>query len=83
MYQLHPGVYSRSEIYSEKLGQHMVEHFTEMHWLSWLELRVEVKGLMEDGRMDVPEFNDLKWVLDFAFLVYFTQELDILKHIIS
>jgi len=34
---------------------------------------------MEDGRMDVPEFDDLKWVMDLAFLVDITHELNILN----
>ncbi len=34
---------------------------------------------MEDGRMDVPEFDDPKWVMDLAFLVDITQELNILN----
>lgn len=32
--------------------------------------------------MNVPEFNDPKWVMDFAFLVDFTQELNILKQML-
>lgn len=55
-----------------------------MHWLSrgkvlkrFFELRAEVKGFMEDGRMDVPEFDYPKWVMDLAFFVNITQELNI------
>lgn len=33
---------------------------------------------MEDDRLDVPEFDDPKWVMDLAFLVDVTQELNIL-----
>lgn len=34
---------------------------------------------MEDGRMDVHEFDDPKWVMDFAFQVDITHELNILN----
>ncbi len=34
---------------------------------------------MNDGRMDVPEFDDPKWVMDLAFLVDITQEPNILN----
>lgn len=34
---------------------------------------------MEDGIMDVPEFDDPKWVMGPAFLVDITQELNILN----
>ncbi|XP_016327429.1 LOW QUALITY PROTEIN: general transcription factor II-I repeat domain-containing protein 2-like [Sinocyclocheilus anshuiensis] len=63
-----------------------VLYFTEVRWLSrgnvlkrFFELRAEVKRFMEDGRMDVPEFDDPKWVMDFAFLVDITQELNVLN----
>ncbi len=63
-----------------------VLYFTEVHWLSRgnvlkiiFELRTEVKRFMEDGRMDVPEFDDPKWVMDLAFLVDITQELNVLN----
>ncbi|XP_073714015.1 general transcription factor II-I repeat domain-containing protein 2B-like [Misgurnus anguillicaudatus] len=63
-----------------------VLYFTEVRWLSrgnvlkrFFELRAEVKRFMEDGRMDVPEFDDPKWVMDLAFLVDITQELNILN----
>ncbi|KAL0148361.1 hypothetical protein M9458_056341 [Cirrhinus mrigala] len=63
-----------------------VLYFTEVRWLSrgnvlkrFFELRTEVKRFMEDGRMDVPEFDDPKWVMDLAFLVDITQELNILN----
>ncbi|XP_026116348.1 general transcription factor II-I repeat domain-containing protein 2B-like [Carassius auratus] len=63
-----------------------VLYFTEVRWLSrgnvlkrFFELRSEVKRFMEDGRMDVPEFDDPKWVMDLAFSVDITQELNILN----
>ncbi|XP_056121755.1 general transcription factor II-I repeat domain-containing protein 2-like [Rhinichthys klamathensis goyatoka] len=63
-----------------------VLYFTEVRWLSrgnvlkrFFDLRAEVKRFMEDGRMDVPEFDDPKWVMDLAFLVDITQELNILN----
>ncbi|KAL1263758.1 hypothetical protein QQF64_006497 [Cirrhinus molitorella] len=72
--------------FQKKLRQHMVMYFTEVCWLSrgnvlkrFFELRKEVKRFMEDGRIDVPEFDDPKWVMDLAFLVDITQELNILN----
>ncbi len=63
-----------------------VLYFTEVRWLSrgnvlkrFFDLRTEVKRFMEDGRMDVPEFDDPKWVMDLAFLVDITQELNVLN----
>lgn len=63
-----------------------VLYFTEVRWLSrgnvlkrFFELKAEVKRFMEDGRMDVPEFDDPKWVMDLAFLVDITQELNVLN----
>ncbi len=57
-----------------------------MRWLSrgnvlkrFFDLRTEVKRFMEDGRMNVPEFDDPKWVMDLAFLVDITQELNVLN----
>lgn len=54
----------------------MAMYFTEVRWLSrgnvlkrFFELRAEVKRFVEDGRMDVPEFGESKWVMDLAFLV--------------
>lgn len=38
-----------------------------------------VKRFMEIGRLDVPEINDPKWIMDLAFLVDMTQELKILN----
>lgn len=61
-------------------------YFTEVRWLSrgnvlkrFFELRVEVKRFMEDGRLDVPEQDDPKWIMDLAFLVDITQQLNILN----
>lgn len=32
----------------------------------FFELRAGVKRFMKDGRMDVPEFNDPKWLMDLS-----------------
>ncbi len=63
-----------------------VLYFTEVRWLRrgnvlkrFFELRSEVKRFMEDGRMDAPELKDPKWVMDLAFPVDITQELNILN----
>ena len=45
----------------------------------FFELRDEVKTFMEDGRLDVPELDDPKWIMDLAFLVDITQHLNILN----
>lgn len=37
------------------------------------------KRFMEIGRLDVPEINDPKWIMDVAFLLDMTQELKILN----
>lgn len=37
------------------------------------------KRFMEIGRLDVPEINDPKWIMDLAFLLDMTQELKILN----
>ncbi len=51
----------------------------EKSWKRFFDLKTEVKRFMEDGRMDVPEFDDPKWVMDLAFLVDITQELNVLN----
>ena len=63
-----------------------VLYFTEVRWLSrgnvlrrFFELRAEIKKFMEDGRLDVRELDDPKWVMDLAFLVDITQQLNILN----
>ncbi|KAK0145575.1 General transcription factor II-I repeat domain-containing protein 2 [Merluccius polli] len=63
-----------------------VLYFTEVRWLSrgnvlkrFFELRAEVKRFMEDGRLDVPELDNPKWIMDLAFLVDITQQLNILN----
>uniref|UniRef100_A0A8C1SJ23 Uncharacterized protein n=1 Tax=Cyprinus carpio TaxID=7962 RepID=A0A8C1SJ23_CYPCA len=60
-----------------------VLYFTEVRWLSrgnvlkrFFELRAEVKAFMEKDGMAVPL---LKWLMDFAFLVDITQELNVLN----
>lgn len=42
-------------------------------------MRFMVKRFMEIGRLDVPKINDPKWIMDLAFLVDMTQELNILN----
>lgn len=63
-----------------------VLYFTEVCWLCWgnvlkrfFELRREVKTFMEQGRMDLPELGDPSWLMDLAFLVDITQELNALN----
>uniref|UniRef100_A0A8C5LZB9 General transcription factor II-I repeat domain-containing protein 2-like n=1 Tax=Leptobrachium leishanense TaxID=445787 RepID=A0A8C5LZB9_9ANUR len=60
-----------------------VLYFTEVRWLSrgnvlkrFFELREEIKTFLMDGRLDVPELDDPKWVMDLAFLVDLTHELN-------
>lgn len=61
-------------------------YFTEVRWLSrgnvlkrFFELKTEVKRFMEEINMPVLEFDDTKWLMDLAFLVDITQELNILN----
>lgn len=63
-----------------------VLYFTEVRWLSrgnvlkrFFELRAEVKAFMEKDGMAVPLLSDSKWLMDFAFLVDITQELNVLN----
>ncbi|XP_071060599.1 general transcription factor II-I repeat domain-containing protein 2A-like [Pseudochaenichthys georgianus] len=64
-----------------------VLYFTEVRWLSrgnvlkrFFELRTELKVFMlEKGGMAVPELSDPKWLMDLAFLVDITQELNALN----
>ncbi|XP_065818648.1 general transcription factor II-I repeat domain-containing protein 2 [Labrus bergylta] len=64
-----------------------VLYFTDVCWLSrgnvlkrFFELRAEVRRFMENGRTDVPDLHDPKWVMhDLAFLVDITQQLNILN----
>lgn len=63
-----------------------VLYFTEVRWLSrgsvlkrFFELREEIKAFMNEGRLHVPELDDHKWVMDLAFLVDITQELNSLN----
>ena len=57
-----------------------------MHWLSrgttlkrFFELRTEVKAFMENDGMAVPVLSDSKWLMDLAFLVDITLELNSLN----
>lgn len=63
-----------------------VLYFTEVRWLSrgnvlkrFFELRAEVKAFIEKDGMAVPLLSDSKWLMDFAFLVDITQELNVLN----
>ncbi|KAM4611569.1 general transcription factor II-I repeat domain-containing protein 2-like [Polymixia lowei] len=63
-----------------------VLYFTKVRWLSrgnvlkrFFELRVEVKAFMEKAGMAVPVLSDPKWLMDLAFLVDITQELNVLN----
>ncbi|KAK0154547.1 General transcription factor II-I repeat domain-containing protein 2 [Merluccius polli] len=63
-----------------------VLYFTEVRWLSrgnmlkrFFELRNEVKAFMEQDGMEAPELSDPKWLMDFAFLVDITHELNVLN----
>ncbi|KAK7919095.1 hypothetical protein WMY93_010379 [Mugilogobius chulae] len=62
-----------------------VLYFTEVRWLSrgqvlkrFFELREEIKMFL-DGKMTVTEFDDPKWLMDLAFLVDITHELNMLN----
>ena len=63
-----------------------VLYFTEVRWLSrgnvlkrFFELRAEVIAFMEKVGMAVPVLSDPKWLMDLAFLVDITQELNVLN----
>lgn len=63
-----------------------VLYFTEVRWLSrgdvlkrFFELRAEVKAFMDKDGMAVPVLSDPKWLMDLAFLVDITQELNVLN----
>ncbi|XP_076850343.1 general transcription factor II-I repeat domain-containing protein 2A-like [Brachyhypopomus gauderio] len=63
-----------------------VLYFTEIRWLSrgnvlkrFFELRAEVKAFMEKDGMAVPVLSDPKLIMDLAFLVDISQELNVLN----
>jgi hypothetical protein len=63
-----------------------VIYFTEVRWLSrgnvlkrFFELRAEIKTFMEKNGVDVHMLSDSIWLMDLAFLVDITQELNILN----
>jgi len=63
-----------------------VLYFTEVRWLSrgnvlrrFFELREEVKAFMEKDRVAVPVLSDPKWLMNLAFLVDITHELNALN----
>ncbi|KAM9299514.1 general transcription factor II-I repeat domain-containing protein 2-like [Gastrophryne carolinensis] len=63
-----------------------VLYFTEVRWLSrgsvlkrFFELRAEVKAFMEKDGASVPLLSDPKWLMDLAFLVDITHELNVLN----
>lgn len=63
-----------------------VLYFTEVRWLSrgnvlkrFFELRAEVKDFMEKDGVAVPVLTDPKWLMDLAFLVDITHELNVLN----
>ena len=63
-----------------------VLYFIEARWLSrgkvlkrFFELRAEVKAFMEKDGMTVSVLSDPKWLMDLAFLVDITQELNVLN----
>ncbi|RVE60969.1 hypothetical protein OJAV_G00165900 [Oryzias javanicus] len=63
-----------------------VLYFTEVRWLSrgnvlkrFFELRAEVKDFMEKDGMAVSVLSDPKWLMDLAFLVDITHELNVLN----
>ena len=63
-----------------------VLYFTAVRWLSrgnvlkrFFELRAEVKAFMEKDGVAVPVLSDPKWLMDLAFLVDITHELNVLN----
>uniref|UniRef100_A0A8D2IX21 HAT C-terminal dimerisation domain-containing protein n=1 Tax=Varanus komodoensis TaxID=61221 RepID=A0A8D2IX21_VARKO len=63
-----------------------VLYYTKVRWLSrgnilkrFFELRAEVKTFMEKDGVAVPVLSDPKWLMDLAFLVDITQELNVLN----
>lgn len=63
-----------------------VLYFTEVRWLSrgnvlkrFFELREEVKAFMEKDGVAVPVLSDPEWLMDLAFLVDITHELNVLN----
>lgn len=63
-----------------------VLYFTRVRWLSRgnvlkrvFELKTEVKAFVEKDGMAVPVLSDQKWLMDLAFLVDITQELNVLN----
>ncbi|XP_069819639.1 general transcription factor II-I repeat domain-containing protein 2A-like [Dendropsophus ebraccatus] len=63
-----------------------VLYFTEVRWLSrgnmlkrFFELRADVKAFMEKDGVAVPLLSDPKWLMDLAFLVDITHELNVLN----
>ncbi|KAF1388875.1 hypothetical protein PFLUV_G00067390 [Perca fluviatilis] len=63
-----------------------VLYFTGVRWLSrgnvlkrFFELRAEVKAFMEKDGVAVPVLSDPKWLMDLAFLVDITHELNVLN----
>ncbi|XP_069792252.1 LOW QUALITY PROTEIN: general transcription factor II-I repeat domain-containing protein 2-like [Narcine bancroftii] len=63
-----------------------VLYFTKVRWLSrgnilkrYFELRAEVKAFMEKDGVAVPVLSDSKWLMDLAFLVDITNELNVLN----
>ncbi len=61
-------------------------YFTEVRWLSrgnvlkrFIELRAEVKALMEKDGMAVPVLSDSKWLMNLALLVDISKELNVLN----
>ncbi|KAM9848068.1 general transcription factor II-I repeat domain-containing protein 2A-like [Aulostomus maculatus] len=60
--------------------------FTDVRWLSrgnvlkrFFELRAEVKAFMEKDEVAVHVLSDPKWLMDLAFLVDITHELNVLN----
>lgn len=63
-----------------------VLYFTEVRWFSrgnvlkrFFELRAEMKAFMEKDGITVPVLSDPKWLMDLAFVVDITQELNVLN----
>ncbi len=61
-------------------------YFTKVRWLSrgnvlkrFIELRAEVKACMEKDGMAVPVLSDPKWLMNLAFLVDISKELNVLN----